>query len=64
MLDELHVHHALDAVDRLLERRRDRALDRLRVGAGVERRDGDRRRRQVRDSARSAASGWRSRPPG
>ena len=32
-----HVHHALDAVDDLLERRGDRALDRLRVGARVER---------------------------
>ena len=34
-----HVDHALDAVDGLLERRGDRALDRLRVGAGVERGD-------------------------
>ena len=32
-----HVGHALDAVDRLLERRGDGALDRLRVGTGVER---------------------------
>ena len=42
-----HVEHALDAVDRLLERRRDRGLDCLRVGAGVERGDGDLRRRQL-----------------
>ena len=34
-----HVEHALDAVDRLLERRRDRRLDFLRVGAGVDRGD-------------------------
>ena len=43
-----HVEHALDAVDRLLERRGDRGLDRLRVGAGVERGDVDLRRRQLR----------------
>ena len=43
-----HVEHALDAVDRLLERRGDRRLDLLRVRAGVERRDGDLRRRQRR----------------
>ena len=42
-----HVAHALDAVDRLLERRGHRALHRLRVGAGVERRHRDRRRRQL-----------------
>ncbi len=43
-----HVGHALDAVDRLLERRGHGALDRLRVGAGVERRHRHRRRRQLR----------------
>ena len=43
-----HVLHALDAVDDLLERRRDRAFDGLRVRAGVERGDGDRRRREIR----------------
>ena len=43
-----HVLHALDAVDDLLERRRHRALHRLRVRAGVERRDGHGRRREVR----------------
>ena len=43
-----HVEHALDAVDRLLERRRDRGLDFLRVGAGVERGDVDLRRREAR----------------
>ena len=42
-----HVGHALDAVDHLLERRRDRALHRLRVGAGVEGRDRDGRRREL-----------------
>ena len=41
------VAHALDAVDRLLERRGHGALDGLRVGAGVERRHGHRRRRQL-----------------
>ena len=34
-----HVEHALDAVDRLLERRGDGGLDRLRVRARVNRDD-------------------------
>ena len=43
-----HVEHALDAVDRLLERRGDRRFDGLGVGPRVERRHGDLRRRQLR----------------
>jgi hypothetical protein len=43
-----HVEHPLHTVDRLLERRRHRRLDFLRVGAGVERSDRDLRRRQRR----------------
>ena len=42
-----HVEHALDAVDHLFERRGDRAFHGLRIGAGVERRHGYRRRRQL-----------------
>ena len=42
-----HVLHALDAVDRLLERVGDRGLDRLGVRAVVERRHQDARRRQL-----------------
>ena len=43
-----HVEHALDAIDRLLERRRDRGFNLLGVGTRVERRDVDLRRRQRR----------------
>ena len=43
-----HVEHALDAVDGLLERGRDRGLDFLRVRARVERGDGHLRRRERR----------------
>ena len=42
------VVHALDAVDGLFERRRDRAGDRLRRGAGIVGRDLDGRRDDVR----------------
>ena len=42
----LHVDHAVDAVDFLLDRRRHRLLDRHRGSARVVRRDADRRRRQ------------------
>ena len=42
-----HVLHALDAVDRLLERSGDRGLDRLRVRAVVERDHLHLRRRQL-----------------
>ena len=42
-----HVDHALDAVDDRFERSGDGALDRLRVCAGVERADADRRRREL-----------------
>ena len=48
------VDHPLDAVDLLLDRRRDRLGDGLGVGAGVGRRDLDLRRRDLRDTARSA----------
>ena len=43
-----HVEHVLDAVDLLLERRRDRPRDRLGGGAGIDRRDLDRRRHDLR----------------
>ena len=43
-----HVEHALDAVDRLFQRRGDGGFDRLRVGARVGGDDGDLRRRNVR----------------
>jgi hypothetical protein len=43
-----HVHHALDAVDRLLERRGDRAFNGLRVRARVKGGHRDRRRRELR----------------
>ncbi len=63
VLDDVHVLHALDAVDRLLERRRDR---RSRPPARW-RRCRTRRRSPAAapaaGTARSAASGWRSRPP-
>ena len=50
-----HVEHALDAVDLLLDRRGDGVGEDLGVGAGVGRGDQDRRRRDLRDTARSAA---------
>ena len=50
-----HVHHVLDAVDLLLDRRGDGVGDDLGVGAGIDGRDLDRRRRDLRDTARSAA---------
>ena len=43
-----HVEHALDAVDLLFERRRDRFGDDLRVGAGIGRAHDDRRRHDFR----------------
>ena len=48
MLDDVEVEHALDAVQRLLERRRDGGFDRLCVGAVVHRRHAHLRRGQVR----------------
>ena len=44
----LHVDHAVDAVDFLLDRRRHRLLDRHRGGAGIVRGHADRRRREER----------------
>ena len=46
-----HVDHALDAVDDRLERSRDGAFHRLRVGAGVERAHANSRRRELRIAA-------------
>ncbi len=43
-----HVEHALDAVDLLLERRRDGLGDDLRIGAGIGGADDDRRRHDAR----------------
>ena len=51
-----HVQHVLDAVDLLLDRRGDGVGDRLGVGAGVVGGDDDGGRRDLRDTARSAAS--------
>ena len=46
-VDRLHVDHVLGAVDLLLNRRRDRSLDRERVGAGIDRRGLDLGRHDV-----------------
>ena len=50
-----HVEHVLDAVDLLLDRRGHRVGHHLGVGAGIDGRDLDRRRRDLRDTARPAA---------
>ena len=57
-----HVLHALDAVDRLLDRRGDGGLDRLGARAVVERVDAAPSAAPARETARSAASGSRSAP--
>ena len=59
-----HVLHPLDAVDRLLERLGHGGFDGLGVGAVVERRSPAPAAARARETARSAASGSRSRPRG
>ena len=44
----LHVEHPFDAVDLILDKRRDRIGDCARIGTGIRRADADRRRRHVR----------------
>ena len=50
-----HVQHVFDAVDLLLDRGGDGVGHDLGVGSGIDGRDFDRRRRDVRDTARSGS---------
>ena len=56
---DFEIEQPVDAVQLFLDRLGDALVDVFRRGAGIDRADGNLRRRDIRDTARSAGTEWR-----